>query len=167
VSLIDIGDAPAEFRLAAVAAAALPRELRRELAAETRATIVPWAAGQYARAPGATSTGNRLPAVVTRRPSVTSRAGVVTGLRFGGARRVGSSGATVDTLLRPTEFGSSGQAFTTYTRRGRSVTRRTTTAFAPRRSKGRVIWPTTFDVVAPGVLSRWTRAVFRMTEAQR
>lgn len=161
--VVDIGDAPAQFRLAAVAVAAMPKELRARLSRETRATIVPRAASMYAQAPGATSTGNRLPFTVTRRPSVTARSGVITGLRFGGTRRLAGGARLVD-LLRPTEFGSAGESFTRYTRKGREVNRRTTRAFAPRRAKGRVIWPTTYERVAPMVLSAWTAAVFELVD---
>jgi hypothetical protein len=161
--IVDVRTAPAEFRLAAVAVAAMPTELRRELGRTTRATIVPRAARAYANAPGATSTGNRLPVVTTRKPLVVVRSGVVSGLRFGGRRRL-SGGATLDTLVRPTEFGSDGDKVTTYQRLGAPVTRRTATAFMPRRKTGRVIWPVTYDRVAPMVLAEWTRAVFRIVD---
>jgi hypothetical protein len=164
-AFLDLSDAPAEFRLAAVAVAAMPTDLRRELGREVRATILPRASVMYAQAPGATSTGNRLPFVTTRRPTVTTRQGVVTGLRFGGGRKL-KGGATVAQLVRPVEFGSAGESFTTYTRKGRTVERRTTRAFTPRRATGRVIWPTTFDRVAPMVLTAWTRAVFRLVDRE-
>lgn len=117
----------------------------------------------YAQAPGAMSTGNRLPYVTTRKPSVTARQGVITGLKFGGTRRL-KGGARLGDLVRPVEFGSVGETFTDYRRKGAPVRRRTTRAFAPRRAKGRQIWPTTYERVAPMVLAEWTAAVYRMVE---
>lgn len=164
---VDIRRAPPEFRLAAVAAAALTPELRKALNKRVRANVVPRAIRLYSTAPGATSTGNRLPFVTARTVKVTARSGVITGLRFASPKRL-AGGASVNDLLRPVEFGSSGAAVVEYRRtspNGKShrVRRRTTTAFAPRRERGRVIWPTTYDSVAPMVLTEWTQAVIEMT----
>lgn len=165
---MDLGDAPAEFRLAAVAAAALTPELRKVLNKRVRGRVVPRAIHAYSTSPGSTSTGNRLPFVTARTVKVTQRAGVITGLRFGSARRL-SGGATVNELLRPVEFGSSGTGFVTYrraapvTRKPHDMRRRTKQAFVPRRRTGRVIWPVTYDEVAPMVLTEWTQAVYELT----
>jgi hypothetical protein len=165
---LDIGDAPAEFRLAAVAAAALTPELRKELNKRVRARVIPRAVNAYSTSTGATSTGNRLPFVTARSVKVTQRGGVVTGLRFGSARRL-SGGATVSELLRPVEFGTAGTGFVSYrrlapsTRKPHDVKRRTARAFTPRRARGRVIWPVTYDTVAPMVLTEWTQAVYELT----
>lgn len=165
---LDIGNAPAEFRLAAVAAAAMPKELRKALNARVKGRVIPRAIRAYSTAPGAMETGNRLPFVVARSVKVTSKSGVVTGLRFGSARRL-KGGASVNDLLRPVEFGTTGSGFVTYTRRAAGasqatpIRRRTGKAFTPRRPRGRMIWPTTYDTVAPMVLTEWTQAVFELT----
>jgi hypothetical protein len=165
---LDISQAPAEFRLAAVAAAALTPELRKVLNKRVRGRVIPRAVNAYSTSPGATSTGNRLPFVTARTVKVTQRAGVITGLRFGSARRL-KGGASVSELLRPVEFGSAGTGFVTYRRvapgtgKPHNVTRRTTNAFRPRRRTGRVIWPVTYDTVAPMVLTEWTQAVYELT----
>jgi hypothetical protein len=156
---IDLRDAPPQFRLAAAAVAAMPAHVRKELGKSVRREIVPVAIRAYSQMAGAQSTGNRLPFDLIRSMKVTARGGIVTGFRFGSNRRL-SGGATLAELARPIEFGSSGTRTTTYTRRGRrsgshSVTRRTTEAFTPRRATGRVIWPGTYDVVAPRVLALW------------
>jgi hypothetical protein len=164
---LDIRSAPPEFRLGAVAAAALPAELRKVLNKRVRSRVVPRAIRAYATTPGSTSTGNRLPFVTARTVKVTQRSGIVTGLRFGSARRL-AGGASINDLLRPVEFGTSGAAFVEYQRKSpkgttHRVRRRTRTAFAPRRATGRVIWPETYDSVAPMVLTEWTQAVYELT----
>jgi hypothetical protein len=156
---IDLRDAPPQFRLAAAAVAAMPTELRRELGKSVRREIVPVAIRAYSQYAGAASTGNRLPFDLIRSMKVTARAGIVTGFRFGSNRRL-SGGGTLADLARPIEFGSSGRTVTTYSRRSRkgnahTVTRKGATAFTPRRADGRVIWPATYDVVAPRVLALW------------
>jgi len=164
---LDISDAPGEFRLAAVAANALTPELRKALNKRVRSRVIPRAISAYSTSTGSTSTGNRLPFTTARTVKVTQRSGVVTGLKFGSAKRL-AGGLTITEALRPVEFGSTGRDYVTYRRvsvRGRphNVRRRTTTAFAPRRRDGRVIWPVTYDTVAPLVLTEWTQAVYELT----
>jgi len=165
---LDIRDAPAEFRLAAIAAAGLTPELRKALNTRVRGRVIPRAVRAYSTAPGASETGNRLPYVVARSVKVTQKQGVITGLRFGSARRL-KGGASINDLLRPVEFGSRGSAKSVYLRvaAGASgptrVRRRTKRAFVPKRPRGRVIYPTTYDRVAPMVLTEWTQVVWEFT----
>lgn len=156
---IDLRDAPAQFRLAAAAVAAMPTNVRRELGKSVRREIVPDAIRTYSQFAGAASTGNRLPIDLVRSMKVTARSGIVTGFRFGSNRKM-SGGGTLSDLARPIEFGSNGTSTTTYTRRSprgkaHSVTRRGSQPFTPRRGDGRVIWPATYDRVAPRVLALW------------
>jgi hypothetical protein len=164
---LDISTAPAEFRLAAVAASQLTPELRKLLNRRVRERVIPRAIRAYSTSSGSTSTGNRLPFVTARSVKVTQRSGIVTGLKFGGAKRL-RGGLTISDALRPVEFGSAGRDFVEYRRvsvrgKGHPVRRRTTTAFAPRRRAGRVIWPVTYDSVAPMVLTTYTQAVYELT----
>lgn len=161
---LDIGDAPAEFRLAAIYAASLTPDLRRDLNTAVRQRVIPRAIAAYSRAPGASETGNRLPYSVVRTVKVTNRSGVITGLKFGSNKRLRGRGVWSD-LLRPVEFGTSGTKRTTYWRVNaegtrHKVRRKTRTAFDPPRPRGRVIWPATYQTVAPLVLAEYTAAVF-------
>lgn len=156
---VDLTDAPARFRLAAAGAAAMPREIRLAVGKRIRSEIVPVAVRAYSRHPGASETGNRLPFALLRSMKVTARSGIVTGFRFGSTRKM-RGGASLNDLARGIEFGSFGGREITYTRRyagGQPHTVRRTVggAFDPKRPRGRVIWPATYDDVAPRVIALW------------
>jgi hypothetical protein len=168
---LDIRDAPAEFRRAALLAAGMDTALRRELGKTLRRDIMPKAVRMYSQAAGTASTGNRLPYALARSAKPTARNGVLTGLRFGSTRSL-TGGATLRDLARPIEYGSSNRLYAKYTRRNRggggthNVERRTSGAFAPRREKGRFIGPTTYQHVAPLVVAEWIAAVDRVLEGK-
>lgn len=143
---LDVERSPA-LSAAVQVMATMPREAAKAVRHYGKAVIVPeWRKGLAQRSPSA---------LHSSRLSTPSNAYV----SDRGVKLVAGSNRS-DGFPRETEFGAYREDFTTYRRKGASVTRRTQRQFWHYNPKGRVVYPTVVNMI-PRIGALWVQTIYR------
>lgn len=132
--------------------AGVPREVQAEVRSQSKGVIVP----EYRR-----GLAERAPAPVFHTRLVAPSNAYVSDR---GVKLVAGSNAA-GMFPRETDFGAYREEYTTYTRRGRKVTRRTQRQFWHYTKKGRVFYPTVENMI-PRIAALWAQTAYRTIAEQ-